>query len=76
MTASTLTRSQKAMQIERRTWRQWSPSQGIGINLPSQTKPDVTYRTTRDGCTCPDHTYRLIVCKHMIATRIFMGRNS
>ena len=62
------------MQIERRTYRQWTPAR-IGIRVPSQTKPGVSYNTSLDGCSCPDHQYRLIACKHMLATRIFMGRN-
>lgn len=74
MTASTLTRSQRAMQIERRTSRTWTVA-NIGIRIPSQSKRGVSYNTSLDGCSCPDHTYRLITCKHMLAARIFQGRN-
>lgn len=68
-----LSRSNKAMQIERRSSRQWTVAH-VGIRIPSQTKTGVTYNTSLDGCSCPDHTYRLIACKHMLAARIFAGR--
>jgi hypothetical protein len=74
-TARTLSRANKAMQIERRTYRTWTPAR-IGIRIPSQRLAGVTYNTSLDGCSCPDHTFRLIACKHMLAARIFMGRNA
>jgi len=74
-----ISRSQRAMQIERRTSRQWSVAH-VGVTIPSQTKPDVTYTTTHNTCSCPDALYRIgtpggpTACKHMLATRLFMGR--
>ena len=76
----TLSRSQRAMQIERRTSRQWTAGVG-GINVPSQTTAGVTYHTTLTGCDCADSRYRVgtpggpTACKHVLAARIFQGRN-
>ena len=29
-----------------------------------------TYRTTRNGCSCPDRAFRSVVCAHMLAVRM------
>lgn len=79
MTTASLTRAQRGMQIERRTYRQWTAAVS-GICIPSQTKADTSYTTTVDGCSCPDFRYRVgrpggpTMCKHQAAARIFMGR--
>lgn len=35
----------------------------------AQAKTPRPYVTTTATCTCPDHLYRKIVCKHIIAAR-------
>lgn len=80
MTAPTLTRSQKGMQIERRTYRSWTASV-VGMSVPSQTVAGRRYITTETGCDCPDSIYRVgtpngpTACKHSLALRINTGRN-
>lgn len=80
MDMQTLSRSHKAMQIERRTSRLWTVGM-VGINVPSQTTAGVTYHTTLNGCDCADSRYRVgtpggpAACKHVLAARIFAGRN-
>lgn len=77
MTVSTLSRSQRAMQLERRTRNQWAPAR-IGIKMPSQSRPGTIYTVTLDSCTCPAALYHsedpAYVCKHRIAAAILMGR--
>lgn len=36
----------------------------------AQLKQDRPYTTSASGCTCPDRTYRKVVCKHMLAAQI------
>ena len=36
----------------------------------SETHDGAWYRTTARSCTCPDATYRNVVCKHQIAYRL------
>ena len=38
--------------------------------VPSCTNEGSFYVTDASSCTCPDHTYRKAICKHMIATRL------
>ena len=33
--------------------------------VSSQAKPGVRYSVTENSCTCPDHVYRRVECKHM-----------
>lgn len=41
--------------------------------VPSQSKPDLYYRVTDNGCTCPDIKYRpWLACKHMLAIRLHL----
>ncbi|MBI3968096.1 MAG: SWIM zinc finger family protein [Chloroflexi bacterium] len=42
--------------------------------VASGTKNGVTYRVTRDRCTCPDATYRGGRCCHQIAAAIVCAR--
>jgi hypothetical protein len=72
---ATLTRSQRAMQIERRTHRQWVAGAAV-IRIPSQTTVGVIYTTTLDSCSCNDAFYRRDgkPCKHSLAARILYGR--
>ena len=42
-------------------------NRGLGVAQKSQPRP---YVTTAHSCTCPDHFYRGVVCKHMIALRL------
>jgi predicted nucleic acid-binding Zn finger protein len=80
MTAS-LTRSQRAMQIERRTFRQWTANV-VGISVPSQTVAGKKYIVTPTGCDCADSRYRVgtpngpRMCKHVAALHLAMGRNA
>ena len=42
----------------------------VAFDVPSG-RPGRNYRTTADGCTCPDLKYRpWTVCKHMLAVRL------
>jgi len=72
----TLSRSQRAMQIERRTSRTWTVGT-VGISIPSQTTAGRRYETTETTCSCADATYRGylgISCKHQLALRLALGR--
>jgi predicted nucleic acid-binding Zn finger protein len=40
---------------------------GLGV---AQRKDPRPYVTTTESCTCPDHTYRKVTCKHMIALQL------
>lgn len=42
-------------------------NRGLGVAQKNQPRP---YVTTAHDCTCPDHFYRGVVCKHMIAVRL------
>lgn len=42
-------------------------NRGLGVAQKSQPRP---YVTTAHDCSCPDHFYRGVVCKHMIALRL------
>ncbi|RLI76342.1 IS6 family transposase [Archaeoglobales archaeon] len=51
----------------------------IGANtfkIPSQSS-DKTYTVTNKGdewhCTCPDHTYRKVICKHIYAVKLWLA---
>ena len=37
--------------------------------VPSQSKPGISYLVDRQEktCTCPDHHYRKVICKHLLA---------
>jgi hypothetical protein len=39
------------------------------LGLAQKTAPR-PYVTTLTSCTCPDHLYRGVVCKHMLALRL------
>lgn len=47
------------------------------VTVPSESRPQAAYTVTVDGvptgCTCPDHTYRARVCKHMRAVAAGQG---
>ena len=53
-------------------WKRFVDDAGrLSWSIPSTRKPGLYYRTTADGCTCPDLKYRpWIVCKHMLAVRL------
>lgn len=68
-----LSRSQRAMQIAMRAG-DWQPARH-GVLIPSQRNPDVRYLVNEQRCSCPDQSrHPKLVCKHRLATRIFMGR--
>jgi hypothetical protein len=48
-------------------------NRALGIAQAKQPRP---YVTTANSCTCPDRTYRKVVCKHMIAARMEMAAAS
>ncbi len=52
-------------------WKRHVDSRGrVCFDVPS-SRPGRNYRTTADGCTCPDLKYRpWTVCKHMLAVRL------
>ena len=38
--------------------------------VPSATCSGAYYMSTADRCTCDDHAYRQVVCKHILAVRL------
>jgi hypothetical protein len=38
--------------------------------VPSAKTEGAYYRTSSASCSCPDHKYRGVVCKHMLAVRV------
>jgi len=38
--------------------------------VPSAGTEGAYYRTSSASCSCPDRTYRGVVCKHMLAVRV------
>jgi len=42
-------------------------NRALGVAQLHEPRP---YVTTATSCTCPDHKYRKVVCKHMIAARM------
>jgi SWIM zinc finger len=42
---------------------------GEAILVPSSHE-GAFYATSIDSCTCPDATYRKVVCKHQLAVRV------
>lgn len=74
MNKSLLFSSYNQIRAEARTdrWAGMAGDQGrtnraLGLIQSGEERP---YVTTADSCTCPDHTYRGVVCKHMTAVRI------
>jgi hypothetical protein len=53
-------------------WKFFRATDGsLSYGVPS-SKPDRFYRTSADGCTCPDQNYRpWLLCKHIIAVRLY-----
>jgi SWIM zinc finger len=76
---TTLTRSQRAMQLLMQTRTRWAVAP-VGVRVPSQTQKGVSYVVTLDSCTCPASKYHAedaaYACKHRIAAAILMGRKS
>ena len=52
-------------------WKRFIDRAGrVSFSVPSST-PGRYYRTSDNGCTCPDLKYRpWVVCKHMLAVRL------
>lgn len=66
-------RAQAAVQIVlANAWKLFHDRDGRSSwSIPSTSKPGLHYRTTDNGCTCPDIKYRpWIACKHMLAVRL------
>jgi hypothetical protein len=65
-------RSSKAVTIvSADKWKFFRDAEGRpSWSIPS-SKPGRWYRTTDNGCTCPDLRYRpWLACKHMLAVRL------
>lgn len=46
------------------------------FRVPSQNSKDYYYVTNKNGelyCTCPDHKYRKVTCKHIYAVRFWLA---
>jgi len=66
-------RSMKAAQIVAEDqWKLFLDDDNrVSWSIPSSRKRGLYYRTTDNGCTCPDLKYRpWVACKHMLAVRL------
>ena len=54
-------------------WKFFRATDGsMSYGVPSVRKPGRFYRTSTEGCTCPDQNYRpWLLCKHIIAVRLY-----
>ena len=59
--------------LEADAWKTFVDTEGRrSWGIPS-SKPGLFYRTSDNGCTCPDLKYRpWLVCKHMLAVRLHL----
>ncbi len=42
-----------------------------GYGMPSTADPNHYWLVTPNSCTCPDHRFRQVACRHIFAVRLF-----
>ena len=72
MTQTKTDRHQKAQEL----WQQGCVYQlvGFGTTHVVTNGKGQAYAVDGDACTCPDHEYRKVACKHILAVEIAMAR--
>jgi len=42
-----------------------------GYGMPSSSDPNHYWLVSDNACTCPDHRFRQVACRHIFAVRLF-----